>query len=540
VNEHCADDGNICNGDEYCNQETNLCDHRSPLSDGTRCGTFPRRICISRTCQESICGDEYIDTENGEECDDGNGINDDGCDNDCAYSCHDSSECDDGQGCTSGICNTDDHTCDYLLVVAGVSCRPADEFCDVEEVCDGSSPECPPDAFEPSGTLCRPAAGPCDVDDFCTGTSAECPADSFAAPGTECDDGDYCTTHDQCDAAGNCAGTESDRLYGVTDICSGAYHNCALLATGGVKCWGLNNHGQLGDGTLMNKLAPVDVSGLSEGVQAITCGAYHTCALLSPDSLKCWGYNASGQLGDGTNDDKPAPVLVPGIPSGITRVSAGGYHTCALSSSGRVRCWGQNSYGQIGDGTTTVRLLPTSVVSINDASTVSAGGYHTCALEDNRGYCWGYNAYGQIGDGTTINRSRPEEVELIGMTIPSTFSLGRYHTCMLYAAGRLDCWGFNDDGQIGDGTTDNSDLPVNVTGLSSGVAGSSLGHYHSCAWLTSGPAKCWGKNNNGQLGDGTTDNRLTPVNVIGLASEVAAMDMGFYHTCALCDTGEVQ
>ncbi len=162
-------------------------------------------------------------------------------------------------------------------------------------------------------------------------------------------------------------------------ISAGDTYNCALSA-GAVKCWGFNGLGSLGNGNTSNSSTPVGVSGLSSGVTAISAGDYHACA-LSSGAVKCWGYNSAGQLGDGTNTNRLTPVGVSGLSSGVTAISAGGYHTCALLSTGAVKCWGENGFGQLGDGTTTQRTTPVDVSGLSSGVTaITAFGYHTCAL----------------------------------------------------------------------------------------------------------------------------------------------------------------
>jgi alpha-tubulin suppressor-like RCC1 family protein len=151
---------------------------------------------------------------------------------------------------------------------------------------------------------------------------------------------------------------------GVSAISAGGQHTCALLSNGGVKCWGVNSSGQLGDGTITNSSTPVDVSGLSSGVTAISTGWSSSCALLSTGAVKCWGGNGSGQLGDGTITNSSTPVNVSTLSSGVRAISAGYGNTCALLGGGVVKCWGSNYAGQLGDGTTTQRLTPTAVVGL--------------------------------------------------------------------------------------------------------------------------------------------------------------------------------
>ena len=173
-----------------------------------------------------------------------------------------------------------------------------------------------------------------------------------------------------------------------------------------------NAYGQLGDGTTTNRLTPVDVSGLTSGVQAITGGGLHTCALTTAGGVKCWGYNAFGQLGDGTTADRSTPVDVVGLTNGVRAIDTGGDHACALTTAGGTKCWGNNTYGQLGDGTTTDRWTPVEIGSLfNGVKAIAAGGGFTCALTTSSSIkCWGYNAYGQLGDGTTTDRWTPVDV----------------------------------------------------------------------------------------------------------------------------------
>ena len=203
---------------------------------------------------------------------------------------------------------------------------------------------------------------------------------------------------------------------GVVQITAGDSHTCALLITGGVKCWGRNRSGQIGDNTDSDRLTPVEVSGLASGVAQITAGDSHTCALLSTGGVKCWGYNHHGQIGDNTSgfdNDRLTPVEVSSLTSGVAQITAGYMHTCALLITGGVKCWGDNGYGQIGDNTFgTDRLTPVEVSGLTSGvAQITAGVQHTCALLSTGGVkCWGYNRYGQIGDNTGPYRTTPRDV----------------------------------------------------------------------------------------------------------------------------------
>ena len=200
---------------------------------------------------------------------------------------------------------------------------------------------------------------------------------------------------------------------------AGSGHTCAVTGGGGVKCWGLNLDGQLGDNsfTSMMQTAPVDVSGLTSGATAITAGTSHTCAVSGGGGVKCWGWDSFGQLGDGTSYPmRRAPVDVSGLSSGATAIAAGNAHTCALTSGGGVKCWGDNVYGELGDNSTTMRLAPVDVSGLaSGATSVATGNGHTCAMTGSGGVkCWGDNGSGQLGDNSTTRRLTP--VDVVGLS----------------------------------------------------------------------------------------------------------------------------
>ena len=340
------------------------------------------------------------------------------------------------------------------------------------------------------------------------------------------------------DAATKANATIAAVLASAKQVAAAGGHTCALTATGGVKCWGVNVDGELGDGTTLEKHSPVDVSGLTSGVTAISLGWRQSCALTAGGGVKCWGYNSNGQLGDGTTVEKHSPVDVSGLTDGVIAIAAGHLHTCALTTGGRVKCWGGNSTSQLGDGTTVEKHSPVDVSGLTSSVTAIAAGYDfTCVLKAEGGVmCWGNNDFGQLGDGTTILRATP--VDVSGLTGRVTAITGKnIHACALTAAGGVMCWGFNAYGQLGDGTTLDKHLPVDVSGLTNGVAAIAAGAWHTCAVTAGGGAKCWGENNTNQLGDGTTLNRSSPVDVNGLTNGVAAIAAGAEHTCALTAGG---
>ncbi len=302
---------------------------------------------------------------------------------------------------------------------------------------------------------------------------------------------------------------------GITAITSGSSRGCAVTSSGGVKCWGQNIYGGVGNGNTLDQFSPISVSGLTSGVVAVNGGtAYHTCALLSNGSIKCWGFNGYGQLGDGTTTDRYTPVTVSNPPTGVVAIGAGSSHTCTLNSSGGVQCWGGNYSGQLGDGTTTRRSAPVQVSGLSSGvKQIAVGGDHACALTtSNAVKCWGDNSIGQLGDNTTTNRKTPVQVSGLTSGVASIGS-GSYHTCAVLESGAVKCWGYNGSGRLGDGTTTTRNTPVSVSGLTSGIASVTGGDAHSCAVTSTNSVKCWGDNSQGALGDGTTTNRSTPVDI---------------------------
>jgi len=257
---------------------------------------------------------------------------------------------------------------------------------------------------------------------------------------------------------------------GVVAVEAGLFHTCAVTAGGGAKCWGRNLNGQLGDGTTVDRPTPTDVSGLTSGVAAIMASSWHTCAVTTGGGAKCWGYNQYGQLGDGTTTSSSTAVDVLGLTSGVATVTGGTYYSCALMADGAVGCWGRNDSGQLGDGTTIDRPAPATVSGLTDVTMLAGGVSRTCAVTGEGGAkCWGANANGGIGDGTTTMRLTPVDVSTLtsGVTAVGT---GDGHSCALTAAGAVRCWGLNTSGQVGDGTTTTRLTPAPVVGLRAAVA----------------------------------------------------------------------
>ncbi len=305
---------------------------------------------------------------------------------------------------------------------------------------------------------------------------------------------------------------------------------CALTTTGGVKCWGLNDMSQLGDGTTTNHLTPVSVIGLNSGVLAITLGNQYACALIENGGVKCWGRNWYGELGDGTTIDSPIPVDVSGL-SNITTISAGAAHTCALTSSGGVKCWGDTEYKQLGKAPST----PTDVEGLSSGVVAIAAGHgHTCALTDIGGVkCWGKNSQGQLGRGATSDANETVgDVDGLKSGVVA-IAAGWSHTCALTGSGSVKCWGYNYHGQIGNGERTNIDVaaPVDVIGLNAGVVAIMAGADHNCAVMQNGGLKCWGGTLYAQANRPWDE--PVPVDVSILDEPIQALALGGNHLCVL-------
>ena len=319
----------------------------------------------------------------------------------------------------------------------------------------------------------------------------------------------------------------------ATQAVSGNSHMCVLVAGGTVKCWGYNVFGQLGDGSFSDRQLPVVVAGLTN-VAAVSNGDHFSCAVITGGTVKCWGYNGYGQLGDGTDVTRTAPVSVTNL-TNVVSISLGYAHACAIITGGTVKCWGANYSGQVGDGTlSNSNTTPTEVTGLTGAQSLSLGNLHSCAVITGGAVkCWGDNTLGELGDTTNISSSTPVAVSGLSgvLSISASRPYGGSHTCAVITGGTMKCWGKNAESQLGDGSLINRNTPVLVPGLT-GVSSVSSGYQHTCVVLTDGTARCWGNNEYGQLGDGTITNRAAPVAVSSLTG-AASISSGNMHTCAL-------
>jgi alpha-tubulin suppressor-like RCC1 family protein len=326
---------------------------------------------------------------------------------------------------------------------------------------------------------------------------------------------------------------------GVVAVAGGDYHSVALQADGTVQAWGDNTQGQLGTGNTSSSLVPVTVPGLSGSVTAIAAGAYHTVVLLADGSVQAWGNNGFGQLGDGTTTSSLVPVTVTGLGGPVTAIAAGTYHTMALLADGTVKTWGDNTQGQLGNGSMVASAIPVTVsgLSAQPVAIGAAGSTSLTVLANGLVQSWGNNNFGQLGNGSTVNSSTPVTVTgLGGFAIAA--APGYYHAAALLADGTVKTWGYNYYGQLGNGSTTNSLTPVTVVGLDNVVA-IAAGSHHTIAVKTDGTVHDWGHNGYGQLGNGTLTNSSLPVTVSGI-NNAGAIAAGVNHSLALITDGTVK
>jgi alpha-tubulin suppressor-like RCC1 family protein len=315
-------------------------------------------------------------------------------------------------------------------------------------------------------------------------------------------------------------------------------HTCALTGAGEAFCWGKGSRfGQLGSGSMANSPTPVAVA-TSELFSAIDAGGFHTCGTTTGGAIYCWGYNTYGQLGDGTRTSRSSPVAYTGGVD-IQSVTVGGWTTCGDDTGGSWHCWGWGRLGERGDGVLTeVQLTPVAVQGGRTFDLVEIGAYHTCGVTGSgQAYCWGNNGQGQLGTdvatGETCSEGPCASIPLAvqgGLTFtfvePGGVWAFREHTCGLAPNGSAYCWGRNDFGQLGDGTTTDASTPTAVSGGLSFTSLSTHGEF-ACGLIANGQAYCWGHNDFGQLGNGTTTDSPVPVAVSGGLTFIS-IDAGAY------------
>jgi alpha-tubulin suppressor-like RCC1 family protein len=376
----------------------------------------------------------------------------------------------------------------------------------------------------------------CGPGGFCESTGA-C---SFEVATKECPSGRRYTIYSTGALSGRC----------VDDVCpanpvvrvrGGLAHACLVRRSGQVACWGAGNDGQLGDGTILSRSIVQAIPEATLGVASdIATGDRHTCSLLADGSVWCWGANDSGQLGNGTMslEPNPTPARVEGLADTIA-IAAGAAFTCAIHAPGHVDCWGRNADGELGiGGDPAPRPVPQAIPGLANVRAIAARDRHACALTvDGLVSCWGSNQRGELGDGTRISRGEPSPVMLVSNPDIVAIAAGAAHTCALGAGGLLSCWGANQLGELGDGTDEDNPFPPTVPSPTSFRDIAAAGH-HSCARRDDGTVWCWGANHTGQLGEGTTSNIGVPVPVTGV-DDAADVTAGESFSCAQRHDGTV-
>jgi uncharacterized delta-60 repeat protein len=351
---------------------------------------------------------------------------------------------------------------------------------------------------------------------------------------------------------------------GVAAVSAGGFHTCARTGAGGAKCWGYNDEGQVGDNSTLSRNLPVDVLSAMAGpplsaVSQVASGGFHTCALLTGGAVSCWGSGWPGTLGQGPGDTgaKSVPVAVKdstGLAplTGALDISSGEHSSCARLASGELHCWGSNYAGTLGRGspgsfpdprlTGPVRN-PTNTANLTGVTLHAIGELHACAVAGGTLYCWGENANGQLGDGTTT--SSPLPVIVSGVPSVSALALGESHSCALTSAGEVYCWGANDSGQLGNNNlVFASPTPAQVAGLFGDTVAIAAGGDNTCALRAGGSVYCWGANYSGQIGNnlgyiGITDPVAEPTEMIGITG-ATAISVGAEHVCALVTGGQLR
>ena len=341
---------------------------------------------------------------------------------------------------------------------------------------------------------------------------------------------------------------------GWASVNTGHLHTCGLNNAGESYCWGYSKHGALGIGASAIATRPHKVGG-GHIWSSVEAGIDYSCGVTTSGKAYCWGSGLNGRLGNGLspgNANQSLPTLVAGDYSWGLVSSDLGRHSCGVATSGEAYCWGENIYGQIGDGTTEAshgqRDVPVLVSGGLSWSSVDVSRNHTCGVTTaDEAYCWGRNSVGEIGNGGTsthncIKNGGSDECVVVPMPVSrgltwASVSGGGTHTCGITTVGEGYCWGYNASGQLGDGTTKYRDEPELVNG---GLTWASIlgGYLFSCGVTTVGEGYCWGQNDRGQLGDGTTTDHLVPTLVSGGHVWRQIDPGGDYHTCGVTTTGE--
>jgi alpha-tubulin suppressor-like RCC1 family protein len=331
---------------------------------------------------------------------------------------------------------------------------------------------------------------------------------TFSGPGVT-DNANGTATFDPVTAGAGSHNISYQVDLGFVQIAAGRQHSLGIKSDGTLWAWGLNNFGQLGDGTDTHRTSPVQI-GTDNNWSQIAAGEYHSLAIQSDGTLWAWGSNSVGQFGDGTTIDRSSPIQI-GTATNWSKIDAGDFHNLSILSDGTLWAWGRNDYGQLGDGTTTFKTSPVQIGTATNWSQIAAGWIHSLAIQsDGTLWAWGYNGDGRLGDGTAIDRTSP--VQIGTATNWSQIAAGDFHSLGIQSDGTLWAWGFNGDGQLGDGTNTLKTSPVQI-GTDTNWSQIAAGIYHSISIQGDGTLWAWGFNGDGQLGDGTNTLKTSPVQI---------------------------
>jgi alpha-tubulin suppressor-like RCC1 family protein len=487
--------------------------------------------------------------------------------------CDDGNACTIGDTCVSGKCQSgaplqcNDNSACTTDACQGGNCQFAPKNCDDGNACttDGCSATtgcthtevaCASTSGCETGT-CNPQTGTCEFKSKCDDANP-CTLDSCASSGGKCSNQPL-SDGTQCGATGSnkvCASGKCFKQWAIL-IAAGGDTTCAVRTEGTVFCWGHNGSGQIGDGSMGGeRLVPTQVKGLqgvyadSTTAQVLAVGSQFACAIANwGDKTFCWGNNTLGQLGDGTGLQSSAPVEVK-APAGVkfTRIAAGGSHVCAIASDKKLYCWGSNDKGQLGLGNTTDHKTPQHVSKLTaPVAGVGAGKVHTCATSS-QFLCWGSNEQGQLAQNKVAVKSSSSPSAVTGLPQPvQSFAAGGWHTCAAGGSGsgaKVVCWGLDDNGQLGDGDAiiDLNSNPIRtVKGLPDGLpSGLANGAWHSHAYYSNAdePVFTWGRGDKGQIGAGVPESAVTAF-AAKIQPSVRVMAAGNLHSCARKADGSV-
>jgi cysteine-rich repeat protein len=555
---------------DVCRTDLASCGDGTP-DDGEVCDDGNRASgdgCRADCLKAELCGDGVQDPQ--EPCDDGNTSGADGCSATCALEGCGNNVVDEGEECDDGVANGETAACLPTCVIATCGdgfLRAGVEACD-DGAANSDTAACLStcvvascgDGHVRAGVEACDDDNDVDTDGCLTSCAAPSCGDGNVQIGVELCDNDL--PFSRCNAS-----CTTDK---VIQVVAGLDHTCALRAGGKVRCWGVGTAGQLGHASVVSlgddeppaPAGDIDLGGIAIQLAA---GDSHTCALLEGGTVRCWGVGADGRLGYGNtssigDDETPASAGDVVIGGTVTQITAGAKHTCALLSTGAVRCWGAGADGRLGYGTTTTigdTETPASAGDVNVGGAITqivAGNAHTCAvLATGKVRCWGAGADGRLGYGNTTTIGDTEspasagDVSLGGAVVQ--LAAGERHTCAVLATADVKCWGAGADGRLGHGNTlsiGDDEVPSTVGTVSIGepVARIAAGARHTCALLTGGEVRCWGTGIDGRLGtksDTTVgDDELPSTGLrVKTGNTATAITAGPDHTCVLTISGDV-